>query len=210
MTANLNPAAVRSYQQAAFLLPLGSPASRSALSESPMPAADRPTAVELHTPDTLGDEAPPRDPEAELLEFVRGRSAPCPRCDYDLRDVKTAKCPECGERLELRLASARPRFGWLVLAVAPGCFSGVAAVFLLLPAYIEFKQRSAGDRPLPWFMMAGEAFGWLSALSLILLYRHRYRVMAWRPRRQAAFALAIWGVHVLMLVVLVVSAQIWG
>src|SRR6188474_479348 len=73
------------------------------------------------------------DLEAEVLAFLKGRSAPCPRCAYDLRDIPTAKCPECGELLVLTIGSSRPSFGWLVVAMAPGCFSGVAAVFVLVP-----------------------------------------------------------------------------
>ncbi len=135
-----------------------------------------------------------RGHEADVVAFLKGRSAPCPRCAYDLRNIQSATCPECGERLELKVGSARPRFGWLVIAMAPGCFSGVAACFVLVP--IAATVRGGGP---PWPVVAADAFGFLSAASVAVMYRHRHRLMAWHSRRQATFAGAVWGVHVLAL-----------
>jgi hypothetical protein len=143
------------------------------------------------------------DPDAEVVAFLTGRSAPCPRCAYDLRDIKTAKCPECGEPLVLKVGSPRARFGWLVLAMAPGCFSGVAAMFVLIPVAVSTWQRS----PPPWPIVFADGFGFFSAVSVALMYRHRQRIMSWKARQQGAFAGAVWGVHVLMLGL--VLASMW-
>jgi hypothetical protein len=148
---------------------------------------------------------PHRDPEAELIAFVAGRTVPCPRCDYDLRDIQTATCPECGEPLVLKVGSPRARFGWLVLAMAPGCFSGVAAMFVLIPVSVTIAGRFAPGRGAPWPVVAADAFGFLSAGSVALMYRHRHRVMAWTGRRQGAFAATIWGIHVLMLALFITA-----
>ena len=153
------------------------------------------------------EEGPLRDPAAEVVAFLKGRFAPCPRCGYDLRDITTARCPECGEPLVLKIGSPRVRFGWLVLAMAPGCFSGVAALFVMLPVFVTFWQRLPPGRGAPWPVMVGDAFGFLSAASVVLMYRHRHRIMSWKARRQAAFAGAVWGAHVLMLVLLLLA--IW-
>lgn len=146
---------------------------------------------------------PRRDPDAELIAFLEGRSVPCPRCAYDLRDIKAARCPECGEPLILKVGTPRIRFGWLVLAMAPGCFSGVAALFVMIPVFVTFWQRLPPGHGAPWPVMVGDAFGFLSAASVVLMYRHRHRIMAWTARRQGAFAAGVWGVHVLMFVLLV-------
>ncbi|HYE60546.1 MAG TPA: hypothetical protein VD997_00995 [Phycisphaerales bacterium] len=141
------------------------------------------------------------DPHAEVIAYLHNRSVPCPRCGYDLRDIQTATCPECGDELVLKIASARPHFAWLIVAMAPGCFSGVAAVFMMVPIIItHWHQLPPGDRmPPPGY--AATAFGWLSVASVVLMYRRRHRIMAWTTRMQAAFAAGIWGVHVLMFVV---------
>src|SRR5262245_20796650 len=132
--------------------------------------------------------------EAEVLAFLKGRSVPCPRCGYLLRDIASAKCPECAEPLVLKIGSPRARFGWLVLAMAPGCFSGVAATFVLVPISLTFRQ-SQGP---PWPVLFADAFGFLSAASVGLMYWHRHGFMSWTARRQGTFAGTVWGIHVLM------------
>jgi hypothetical protein len=143
-----------------------------------------------------------RDPDAEVVAFLAGRSAPCPRCGYDLRDIGTAKCPECGEPLVLKVGSPKARFGWLVLAMAPGCFSGVAALFVMVPIALTIGRRFPAGQGVPWPVVVADMFGFLSAASVWLMYRHRHRFMSWPARRQGTFAGAVWGTHVLMFVLL--------
>jgi hypothetical protein len=152
---------------------------------------------------------PLHGPEAEVVAFLAGRSVPCPRCAYDLRDIRTAKCPECGEPLVLKIGSPRARFGWLVLAMAPGCFSGVAALFVMIPVFVTIWQRLPPGQGAPWPVMVADAFGFLSAASVALMYRHRHRIMAWTARRQGAFAGIVWGTHVLMFALLLLALWLW-
>ena len=144
---------------------------------------------------------------AEVIAFLAGRSVPCPRCGYDLRDIEAAKCPECAEPLVLKIGSPRARFGWLVIAMAPGCFSGVAAMFVMIPVFVSIWQRLPSGQGAPWPVMVADAFGFLSAGSVVLMYRQRHRIMGWTARRQGVFAATVWGIHILMfgLVVLAMS-----
>jgi hypothetical protein len=157
--------------------------------------------LEDHRTTTL----PIQDPEAEVVAFLRSRSVPCPRCGYDLRDIQSARCPECAEPLVLKIGSPRAHFGWLLLAMAPGCFSGVAAVFVLVPIFIGiWHNLPPGDR-MPWPGVAADVFGFLSATTVVLMYRHRHRIMSWRVRRQVAFAATIWAIHIAALALLIVG-----
>ena len=133
----------------------------------------------------------------EVVAFVRGRSVPCPRCGYELRDLERAQCPECGEPLILRVGTPRMRFGWLVLAMAPGCFSGVAAVilFVAIAGAMMFNRIGRGGMPIP--VLCADAFGIVSAASVWLMYRERHRIISMKAARQAKFAAAVWGVHIL-------------
>jgi NADH:ubiquinone oxidoreductase subunit 3 (subunit A) len=150
---------------------------------------------------------PLNDPEAEVVAYLVGRSVPCPRCAYDLRDLRSARCPECGEPLVLKIGSQKARFGWLVVAMAPGFFSGVAALFVLIPI---FGTLWAGNRQnLPWPLVAADAFGFLSIASVGLMYRHRHRFMSWTLRRQGAFAGAVWGVHILAFGLFLLAMWLW-
>lgn len=146
---------------------------------------------------------------AEVLAFLRGRSVPCPRCAYDLRDISTPRCPECGEPLILKIGSPRARFGWLVLAMAPGCFSGVAACFVAVPVVTLIWRSFPPGQGLPPPVVAADAFGFLSAASVALLYRHRHRVMAWTARRQGALAAAVWGIHALAFGLFLLAMWLW-
>ena len=149
------------------------------------------------------------DPDAEVLAFLAGRSAPCPRCAIDLRDIRTARCPECGEPLVLQIGSTRVRFAWLVLAMAPGCFSGVAALFVLVPVALTILGWFPADEGVSWPIMAADAFGFLSAASVGFMYQRRHRIMAWGSRRQAAFAAAVWGAHILAFVLVFFALWYW-
>jgi hypothetical protein len=166
--------------------------------KSTMAVEQDPSTGELH-----------RGSEAEVVAFLSGRSAPCPRCDYDLRDAKSAKCPECGEPLVLKLGSSRVRFGWLLIAMAPGCFSGIAAVFLMVPITVTLVQRLPAGSGAPWPVVVGDGFGFLSALAVVGMYRHRHRLMSWTARSQRMFAVTVWGIHVLVLVLLVLALAFW-
>lgn len=162
-------------------------------------AIDRPP----QNPGMRQDPGPPpspalhHDPDAEVIAFLKGRSAPCPRCAYDLRDIQTARCPECGEPLILKVGSPKSHFGWLVVAMAPGCFSGVAALFVMIPVGLTFLGRLPPGQGAPWPVITADAFGFLSAASVALMYAHRHRIMGWKARRQAAFAISVWTVHIL-------------
>lgn len=163
----------------------------------------------MNTAHDPSNPSPFSDPDAEVVAFVRGRSVPCPRCGYDLRDIQTAKCPECGEPLVLKIGSPRPRFGWLVLAMAPGCFSGVAALFLMVPIVVNTVLAFPASSRVPWPLMIADAFGFLSVGTVVLMYRHRHRLMGRTVRRQAIFAAAVWSIHVMMFVVLFLSMLYW-
>ncbi len=137
--------------------------------------------------------------DQRLLEFVQARDVPCPRCGYNLRDLAEAKCPECAERLELRVGAATPRFGWLVAAMAPGLFSGVCAVLLAFPLW-RFAGSTGGP---PAAMYVAEAFGVVSVGAAVLMYASRRRLLALRVSRQARLAAAVWLAHVAAFALLV-------
>ena len=150
-----------------------------------------------------------RDMNADVVAFLAGRSAPCPRCGYDLRDNRSAVCPECAEPLVLKVGTPRSRFGWLIFAMVPGCFSGVAALFVMVPIAVGIWQGSAPGQNLPWPLVGADVFGFLSAGAVVLMYRHRHRLMSTTLRRQRAFAAGVWGVHVLAFVAFVAAMSLF-
>ncbi len=151
------------------------------------------------------NQTPVSQPGAEVVEFVRTRSVPCPRCGYELRGLEQPKCPECGEPLVLKVGSPRSHFGWLILAMAPGCFSGVAAVILFWPLVITITSQLGPKKGMPISVRCAVLFGFLSAISLLQMYRSRGRILGWPTRHQAAFAAGVWGVHLLAFVIVILA-----
>jgi len=140
-----------------------------------------------------GDEATSRRLEM-LLAFLREFDADCPLCGYNVRALVRPICPECGQELVLTVGAARLRFGWLFAAIAPGFFSGIAAIFMLVPIFGRLFFGDGVLMPLPIMV---DVFGWCSGIfAIILAFRGRVRFLAQSPARQRWFAITIWLIHV--------------
>jgi hypothetical protein len=77
------------------------------------------------------------EPQTSLLPtYLAHRDEPCPSCGYNLRALKTDRCPECNQQLVLRVGLAEPRMaafitGVVGLAMGLG-FSVILAVFIAI------------------------------------------------------------------------------
>jgi hypothetical protein len=139
-----------------------------------------------------------------LLQFLREYESPCPVCGYNLKALTKPICPECGQELKLAVGATRLRFGWLFAAVAPGFFSGIAAIFVLVPIVII---TAIGNVRLPLRIIAVDVFGWCSGVSAILLAANRQRFITQPLARQGWQALAIWLIHAAALALFIMAAM---
>ena len=145
------------------------------------------------TTTTTTTSASPSRAQALLLEFLREHESPCPVCGYNLKALLRPICPECGQELVLAVGTPPLRLGWLMAAVAPGFFSGIAAIFLLVPIV---ARLIFGDGRTAWLLNAVDLFGWCSGVFAILLAVKRHRFLAQPRASQRWWALGIWLVHV--------------
>ncbi len=148
----------------------------------------------------MNDRLPAPDDVALLLEYLRGRNVPCPRCGYDLRDLAQPRCPECREDLALSVGYRKPAFVWFLATVIPGLFSGMCAGLLLVPILFE------GGRP-PWQIFVLDGFGWMSGLTALGLVHRRHAFIQLPQGRQRAWAIAAWSIHVVAFFVFVALMQ---
>ncbi len=151
---------------------------------------------------------PPADGDKLLLEYVRDRDAPCPLCGYNLRDLSTPTCPECREALSLTVGFRKPRFGWLLVTVTPGAFSGIAAALLLIPMVgsLFFSPNS----PAQWPIWGVDAFGWLSGVSALVLVKYRYAFLRQPQAAQRVWAVMAWAIHFAAFAVFMAIAILFG
>jgi hypothetical protein len=126
-----------------------------------------------------------------LLDFLREHDAACSVCGYNLRALTRPVCPECRQDLTLTVGAARVRFGWLLVALAPGFFSGIAACFVAIPTVGAFIEDGVFFRP----FVGAVLFGWCSGALSILLAVNRTRFIARSRSRQRWIALGIWLAH---------------
>lgn len=133
------------------------------------------------------------DNAERLVEFLRDNDAPCPLCGYNLRHLTVPVCPECRQPLELTVGLRHANFGWFIVTIMPGVFSGMAALFLI--AMLVFIMVTEGGLPPP--LIVGVAlFGLTSGVATLVLIARRRRFLRMLPSVQRTWGVVAWGIHV--------------
>ncbi len=145
----------------------------------------------------------PVENETELLlRFVAHRDHACPQCDYNLRDLTRPICPECGEELKLTVGRRHFRDSLLFLVLAPCIFSSMCMILLNgLIAYVWYNEKGLP----PMWVWGVDGFGLSSGLGGLLLFLKRRAFTKLDRGVQLFWALLVWGIHIAVFVVLVVS-----
>ena len=150
------------------------------------------------------------DTERMLLDFVSGRDIECPLCGYNLRDLTKTTCPECEHSLEMRVGVQRLTLLPFVLAITPGIFSGMCAVVLAVIIVVNFIMNAGTFVGVPLQIFILDLFGWLSGLFMLGLVAKRHRFLKAPLSKQRILAAAIWIVHVMFPVFLVLMILMFG
>ncbi len=130
-----------------------------------------------------------RSNEEWLTGYVAERDVECPRCSHNLRNLRSTKCPECGEELILRVGLRDPQIIGLILTLFPLMGSGVAG--LMLAAMIL-----AWGGPPSGVIMTALILLFGGVLGLVLL-RYRRWFLRFQIRTQLVVAAILWLVHIL-------------
>jgi len=127
-------------------------------------------------------------PQPHLSAWLHDRDTPCPVCNYNLRSLPTATCPECNAPLKLTVFSPNLHMGpWFfaVVSLALGVgFDGVVVVIVLIARLVNPPQAPA-ERLLLLvlnlaFFTAAAVCG--SGLAWVYLRRKKW-AFASRPRQ---------------------------
>jgi len=133
-------------------------------------------------------ETAPAD-ERALLDWLSSRDAGCPICDYNLRGVASARCPECASPLELSVASPRAVHAPWVFAVVSFSmalgFNAVVATMISVVTVISASYNQIG----PYVLFGGFSFAALvCAIGLLRTIRGRRRWLRRSTKQQWAKA----------------------
>ena len=140
------------------------------------------------------NEATPRTGADVLVEYLRTHEAACPVCGYNLHQLTSALCPECGKQLELRVGAVGLRIGALCACMAPMLMaSGVAILFIIMS--LRFGPPPAREIWV-WAIMGWGLIGGVLALRL---YSRRMWFLGLRDSVQNRLVLASWGVNFVIL-----------
>ena len=143
----------------------------------------------------LGSE-PSLDEHELLRTFLDDRDAPCAVCGYNLRNLTSGICPECGQRVALRVAAPHLRLGVFAWALAPLLMMAGAGGFVLLVVIMEGPPPGAALGL--WGVFA------LAAVDVPLagvLYRNRVSFFRRSRAKQVQAAALIWALHLILMVV---------
>lgn len=117
--------------------------------------------------------------EQALLAFLRGRDAECPACKYNLRDLTSPVCPECGAALVLGVRQADPfLLSWVIATVSASLAGGVG---VLLAGMCISQWRIPPD--ILEFPLGLAFLGSIAAAPLAVLLVIFRRFFLTRPRR---------------------------
>ena len=129
------------------------------------------------------------DDEDLVQAYLRERDVLCPLCGYNLRNLTSPRCPECGERVELHIKLAEPKTAaWLAGVLGLSAGLGFSVLFLLLvmclsPLDLSFLAQA-------WPLWIG------GAVESVLLVMWIRKAM-WLRRRSASgrrlAAILCWG-----------------
>lgn len=141
-----------------------------------------------------------------LVEYLANNDAACPVCGYNVRGLTRPVCPECRHRVRLTVGAVDVTLRWFLAAIAPGVFSGIAAIFLAIPI---IGSPLTGNGSAPGFIIATDVFGFTSGIAALVMMAQRKRIVAMAVGHQRSLAAYMWAGHVVALLTLLGVAFGW-
>jgi uncharacterized protein (DUF983 family) len=125
---------------------------------------------------------------ALLQSFLAGRSHACPVCGYDLRDLQSDRCPECGKILRLTITQDKPvRAPFVIGLIAFAAPLGASICAISGVFYWRMTRYEWADLMRP--LIANSVTLVLAIAALLIWLRFAPRLRRQSPGRQWAWAL---------------------
>lgn len=140
---------------------------------------------------------PSSDEQTLLRSFLHERDALCPVCGYNLRNLTSGTCPECGQRVALRVGAPDLRLGVFVWALAPLLMMAGIGCFTLLVVIMEGPPPGA-----TWGLWCLFAIAAVDLLLVGVLYRNRVSFFRRSRASQVQAAALISALHLILMLAL--------
>lgn len=129
------------------------------------------------------------DAEREFLrQFLAERDAHCPQCGYNLRALTSDVCPECGDRIVIRVAMAEPKQAAAITGlIGLSAAAGLNGLLIIYWAVVVLVLRPGMGGEMVSFLvfnsiglvvLGGLIFGWLKSWRRIIRTTPRPRWIA--------------------------------
>jgi len=132
----------------------------------------------------------PTDPW--LIEFLRDRDQPCPLCRYNLRDLTSNRCPECGQMLQLLVEPREANQKFWIAICAPLLASAGVGLFLIgatikrgISMVLSSEEQIALPLAFAWFVLA------IPQAIMVIVFRRRIVRAPWTIQLAVAVLMTI-------------------
>ena len=111
--------------------------------------------------------------DALLIEYLHERDEPCPLCGYNLRGLRSRRCPECGRDLRLSVGAVEPfQRAWVALAAITCAAAGLGVFFgLAVLVWGWPRPRRGAEGALVTYSIL--AFWCMIPIAIVVLRRRR-------------------------------------
>jgi hypothetical protein len=141
-----------------------------------------------------------------LAAHLARRDEPCPCCGYNLRGLRSARCPECAQELVLRVNLREPRLAGYVAGIV-GLAAGVGFSGLLLIYAIIVFGFVRGGGWVPRFVLTTGGGLLVEGLLLWLWIRNGSRIRRFQRRARVWLVVGCWILTVTNLFVFILAVR---
>jgi hypothetical protein len=133
-----------------------------------------------------------------LRSYLAERDIPCPVCGYNLRNLHSDRCPECGRGLMLQVGTTEPRMGAFITGLV-GLAAGIGwnSFLLLWTLFVTIVRGRQFNRDMQTVLYIAIPCVAASGIGLSFWMRKRHWVRTRSERQQWLFAGLMWVPNVL-------------
>jgi hypothetical protein len=142
------------------------------------------------TPESSNESPSPRTDDQILIDWLRDRDVFCPLCNYNVRNLTSPRCPECGNKLRITIAIVDPYLkAWIALmvGVCAGAGIGILCLYAAFRGGLEDAPAAIRATMIIEILMIPEAV-------LVLFFRKKFQ----RLSRPAQWLLASVGIGLVL------------